>query len=178
MAYKVFLSHSHKDTAFSKNLASSLALNKYTRVYRADDKLEAGNKITTKVLEEIKRSDLAIVIWTKNSSASNWVNVEIGMAIAAKVPLLPLLLDKRVKLPAFFADVKAVTGLGVSGVMNQSKRIVERRARKKQASEISLGKKRSRISQNYDESNDPGYEDYQDALRESREAEEHEDYLD
>jgi hypothetical protein len=181
MAYRVFISHAQKDSGFSKKLAQRLSANKYIRVYRADDKLEPGSKITPRLLAEIKRSHLAVVVWSKNSRLSNWVSIEIGMALAQKVPILLLLLDKRTKSPSYFADIKGVTGFGESGVINNATEIIQRRAKRKEDLENAhlrkrwrASKKQREIDDGNDDYYDPGYEEYLDSLGDS-ESERYED---
>jgi len=97
--YRIFLSHSHKDSALALELANSLKPKRDFKVFRANYDPALVNDIPEKILKKIIESDLIIVMWSKNSSKSNWVNQEIGMALGSKREVLPIVLGRGLVLP-------------------------------------------------------------------------------
>lgn len=89
MAYKVFISHSTSDQGMVISLANLLS--KYgVKVFVAEWYLTPGERLTTKVFNQIKNSDCVIVLLTRNGIRSNWVQQEIGYALNSVKPLIPL----------------------------------------------------------------------------------------
>lgn len=85
----VFLSHSTLDghlVQVVREQATTLGVN----VYLHEEHPEPGVQLSTKLIEAIERSDALIVLITRNASASNFVNQEIGVALGKQKPIIPL----------------------------------------------------------------------------------------
>jgi nucleoside 2-deoxyribosyltransferase len=89
MAYKVFISHSTRDQGLVINLANLLT-NLGIKVFVAEWYLSPGERIDKKVFSQIEEADCMIVLLTRNGIRSNWVHREVGYAIRAKKPIIPL----------------------------------------------------------------------------------------
>ncbi len=107
MEYNIFISYSEKDVVwveYLQNRLSKLPIN----IFFAKKNISYGENIPYKILDAIKKSDLFILVWSKNSSKSNWVNQEIGVAINNKIKILPLILND-ISLKGFLHNLKGVT---------------------------------------------------------------------
>lgn len=90
MAYKVFVSHSVRDQGLV--IALSNLLSKFgVEVTVAEWYLVPGESIAKKVFRQIEKSDCVVGLLTQNGMRSNWVQQEIGYALKAKIPLIPLI---------------------------------------------------------------------------------------
>ena len=89
MAYKVFISHSTRNQGLVISLANLLSKFE-VEVIVAQWYLAPCERLDKKVLEEIKNSDCVVALLTRNGIRSNWVQQEIGYALAYHVPLIPL----------------------------------------------------------------------------------------
>jgi len=99
MTYKIFISHSHKDADLAMKLDNSLKPRRGFSVFRANYDSELGDKIPKRIMKKIAESHLFIVIWSRNSSKSNWVSQEIGMALLGKLKILPVIHGRGLALP-------------------------------------------------------------------------------
>lgn len=89
MAYKVFISHSTKDQGLVMYLAK--LLEKFgVKVFVAEWYLTPGEGLDRKVFTQINEADAMVVLLTRNGIRSNWVQQEIGYAIKAGKPIIPL----------------------------------------------------------------------------------------
>src|SRR5215210_2629206 len=99
MTYKIFISHSHKDADLAMELDNSLKPRRGFSVFRANYDAELGDEILKKIMKKIAESHLFILIWSRNSSKSNWVVQEIGMALLGKLKILPVVHGRGLALP-------------------------------------------------------------------------------
>ena len=138
MVYRIFLSHSHKDSALALELANSLKPKRDFKVFRANYDPALVDDIPERILKKIIESDLIIVMWSKNSSKSNWVNQEIGMALGGKREVLPIVLGRGLVLPDTLkraekkGQVITLPG-GKQNALNAIKDMIYKKARKKNA---------------------------------------------
>lgn len=93
--YKAFISYSHRDERWAKWLQRSLERYRVPRrlagktgahgdvpsrlrpVFRDREDLSSASDLTTRIKEELDRSEFLVVICSPNSAASRWVNEEI-----------------------------------------------------------------------------------------------------
>lgn len=66
---------------------------------------QSGVELKSKVQTDIENADIILVIWTKASKNSAWVNQEIGYAFARKKLILPVV-EKGLELPAFLSGLE------------------------------------------------------------------------
>ncbi len=89
MAYKIFISHSARDQGLVINLAN--ILRRFgIKVFVAEWYLAPGERIDKKVFQQIDKSDSIIVLLTRDGLRSKWVHQEIGYALKAGKPIIPL----------------------------------------------------------------------------------------
>ncbi len=107
MAYMVFISYSTKDMA--RVLEIQGALNDLqVEVFIAEHSVRPGEHLAQSIMSGIKRCDLFVLLWSRNSQESRWVSQEVGAAAAAEKPIIPIVLDKGIPLPAFAAELKYI----------------------------------------------------------------------
>lgn len=89
MAYRVFLSHSYSDRAVVAAIHDQLAASGI-EVWISEQHPEPGSQVSEKILEAIRQTDVLVVLLTEASSVSQYVQQEIGAALIAKKPVVPL----------------------------------------------------------------------------------------
>ncbi len=98
--YSCFISYSSKDDAFARRLYADLQ-NNNVRCWFAPEDLKWGDKIRTGIDEAIRLHDKLLLILSKSSVASGWVEREVKTALAKerrekKVVLFPVRVDKAI----------------------------------------------------------------------------------
>src|SRR6266568_623628 len=98
--YSCFISYSDKDRAFAERLYDDLQ-SKGVRCWFAPEDLKWGEKIRTGIDEAIHLHDKLLLILSKHSVASGWVEHEVKSALAKerkekRIVLFPIRLDKAI----------------------------------------------------------------------------------
>lgn len=109
MKPKIFISHSYQDKEFVHKLAKDLAAEGITP-WVDDWEIKVGDSLVQKISEGIRQSDYILVILSKNSINSKWVQKEIKMAFqkspaGAKRVIIPVLCEK-IEVPSYIRDIK------------------------------------------------------------------------
>ncbi len=89
MRYRVFLSHCSKDIHLVEALPA-YAKSHNIDIYLYEHDPQLGMMIADKIQRRIEQSDAFVVILTKSSEDSVYVQQEIGAALNAKKPVVPL----------------------------------------------------------------------------------------
>jgi nucleoside 2-deoxyribosyltransferase len=89
MAYKVFLSHSSVDTKWVRSIAIN-AEQVGVEVYLYEHDPQPGRLVADKVEAAIQSCDALVVLLTRNSESSPYVQQEVGYAKALKKVIIPL----------------------------------------------------------------------------------------
>ena len=84
----VFISYSHKDRIYAKQLADVLEKAGLTLWW--DRELYAGQDFGKLIKKEIKAATAVIVMWSKDSVESDWVRGEASFANELKKEILPI----------------------------------------------------------------------------------------
>lgn len=90
--YDVFLSHANIDKPMV-NLIYKDLLDQEFEVWYDKDNIHGGNKWTKAIQDGIDNSKVLVVVWTENSSKSEWVDREIVWASSKNIPIIPLMMD-------------------------------------------------------------------------------------
>lgn len=71
--------------------------------------IRSGESLKAKVTNDLEKADAVIVIWNEGASKSQWVNQEIGYAIAKGKKIIPVV-DEKAKdsLKALLADMEYI----------------------------------------------------------------------
>lgn len=116
--YSCFISYSSKDEAFAKRLHADLR-NRSVRVWFAPENLKIGEKFRMRIDEAIKEYDKLLLVLSKNSVHSSWVEKEVEAATekearGKRVVLFPIRLDNAVMETdqAWAADIRRTRHIG------------------------------------------------------------------
>jgi len=101
---QIFISYSSQDRDVARSIATALTGFKVAGVApqvwwdRADDGLHAGDDYWRKIADALEQSDAAIVLWSDNSLASDWVYSEACRAKGTR-KIVPISLSGRLSGP-------------------------------------------------------------------------------
>jgi hypothetical protein len=133
MAYDVFISYSTKDLKLVDQFRKKLDCIKNVKVFIAEYSTEPGDPLNQKIISAIKNCDLFVLLWSRNSDASDYVRQEIGIASALEKQIIPVLLDKKASLPAFVRGIKYLAAYdGMDNALNWIQENVKTRSIKYQ----------------------------------------------
>ncbi|TKB23482.1 toll/interleukin-1 receptor domain-containing protein [Desulfopila sp. IMCC35006] len=107
MHFNIFVSYSTLDLPHVELLEKQLK-NTFINVFVAEHSVKPSEDLSKKIENAIRQSDLFVLLWSKNAKESEWVSQEIGKATAFNKTILPLVLDKGLKLPAFISELKYI----------------------------------------------------------------------
>lgn len=94
---KVFISFSYRDKKFVEKLSHQLQSDKI-KVWTNEKEFVAGDNIAEKITDAISKTDYFIVVLSKNSVNSSWVNFELSATRLNEISkqqniILPVLID-------------------------------------------------------------------------------------
>jgi len=105
MRFKVFISYSSKDTTKVEQV-KKIFDNSSIDFFEAEQSILLGESILNEIKSNIKSCDLFLLLWSRNSKKSEWVQKEIGIAISEEKSIIPVILDKKIPVPDFLKDIK------------------------------------------------------------------------
>ncbi len=105
MSYNVFISYSTNDLSTVDQFRAILD-NPIINVFVAEYSVIPGESLNEKIIPAIQNCNLFLLLFSKTSQASEWVQKEIELAKANNKFILPVLLDNEAKLPAYLGDIK------------------------------------------------------------------------
>jgi len=104
---RVFVSYSRLNSREAKRLVAKLKTS-LNRTWIDSSGLEHGEQFPTKILQEIKDCDCFILLWSRHSRQSRWVEKEWNHAFKLEKRIIPVILDKT-DLPMVLEDTHAFT---------------------------------------------------------------------
>lgn len=110
-AYRVFISHSHKDRWIAKQVVKLIEEVGKGRIQAFLDErdIEGGESIAERVLKEIRKCNEFVVLLSQNSKDRPWVLIEIGVACGRGKPIIAILNDVSPKeMPEIMYPHKAI----------------------------------------------------------------------
>lgn len=102
--FNIFISYSTLDVETVKKIETYLSQIQGVSVFISDSNLLVGT-LSDALVEKIKHCDLFLVLYSKNSHNSNYVQQEIGVAKGNNKPIIPLLLDAEAKPGAMLQGI-------------------------------------------------------------------------
>ncbi len=105
MAFKVFISYSTKDLKVAESVQRILR-GAQTDVFMAERSVVAGEALPERIKKAIIECDLFLLLWSRNSKESDWVRHEVGAADGRNKVIIPIVIDRRAKLPAPLHHIK------------------------------------------------------------------------
>jgi hypothetical protein len=116
---RVFISYAQADRDYAEDLMRVLEA-KGIDVW-IDKKIEAGSDWDAEIQNAMRKVSALVLILSSHSLESQYVNYEIGSAIAADIPVIPVLVGDVESLPIYLRRVLAVDTRGLdsatTGVM-------------------------------------------------------------
>jgi nucleoside 2-deoxyribosyltransferase len=110
-AYRVFISHSHKDRWIARQVVKLIEEAGGGRIHAFLDErdIEGGEPIAERVLKEIRKCNEFMVLLSQNSKDRPWVLIEIGVACGRGKPIIAILNDVTPKeMPEIMYPYKAI----------------------------------------------------------------------
>lgn len=104
MVFKIFLSYSTKDSAIAKRTKDYFERIQGVSIFLSEAKLILG-RIDEAILKEIRECDFFIVLYSKDSHNSNYVQQEIGAARANNKMMIAVSLDPDIKPDAMLQGI-------------------------------------------------------------------------
>jgi len=101
MPKKLFVSYSRKDKTMAQRVADALEIQGYEVFW--DAAIPPGQKFDAYILEQLRKSDAVVVLWSSHSVESDYVKEEADYAKSNKV-LVPLRIDETA-LPFGFTRI-------------------------------------------------------------------------
>lgn len=99
----IFISHSSKDKQFVKKLVHDLSKDDSVRFWIDENEIHAGDDIQQTITRSLRASDTdyLLLVISKNSTESGWVNFEVSQFIgfAEGENIIPVLLSKGHRFP-------------------------------------------------------------------------------
>jgi len=62
--------------------------------FLAERDVQTGAEFDFKICDQIRRTNVLLVLWSSNSASSPWVNQEVGMALAHNIPVWPIAIEE------------------------------------------------------------------------------------
>jgi hypothetical protein len=101
MGYKVFISHTHRDSDLAKDLARRLEKTR-VKVFPVENSVVSGESVIITVNRGLREADEVVVIVTDNSVNSPGLNSQMGAALALGKRVTPLVVGiEDDELPPF-----------------------------------------------------------------------------
>jgi hypothetical protein len=104
---RVFISHSHHDKAFVRQLVNDLR-NANLRVWLDEQELSPGDSVIASVSQGLKDTDYLVAVLSRSSIQSKWFQAEVNAALSDQLSskgtaVLPVLIED-VDLPVLLRD--------------------------------------------------------------------------
>ena len=87
----IFISYSREDQAYVNKLIK--ALEKHELPWWLDDKIDYGDQWPRVIEENLRKSQVFLLVMSPRSRNSHWVNCELAIALELKKPIFPILLE-------------------------------------------------------------------------------------
>ncbi len=109
---RVFLSYAVSDRAYAEGVGRALD-RAGMPVWIDKETIHTGEDWDAEIHKALNSARVVVLIVSARSLASQWVNYEIGSAIAAGIPVIPVLIGDVVSLPRHLRQVQLVDARGL-----------------------------------------------------------------
>jgi len=135
MTLKVFISYSSKDMSVVNQIKKTIEASDID-VFVAENSIKPGENLNDSIIKNIKESDMFVLLWDKNTTGSDYVKQEIGMAKLADKIIVPFVLNEGIPLPDFIRDIKYIRAYeNVETSIKALQEIISEKAKAKQEAE-------------------------------------------
>jgi len=127
---KVFIAHSSQDHQFVLKLAKKLQEDRID-VWIDDWEIKVGDSIVAKINEGLERSGFLIIVFSKHSLQSPWVQRELNATLMRQIQdndakILPIFLEIRTEeVPPLFRDIYGVEFSSIGINEDSYKKLIE-----------------------------------------------------
>lgn len=101
----VFVLYSHKDKKFVEKLVQSLKFKRFN-IYYDEEVLNIGDNIKETILLNIKKSDVIVLVLSKESEKDNFISYELKAAKENHKKILPVIIDTEGNIPDEIKNLK------------------------------------------------------------------------
>ncbi len=106
-AYDYFISYSHRDEGYANVIYVFATQITKKRCFLAKETISAGQRWRTRLLDALRQSNALIVLWSRQSSRSEWVAREIDLGVEMGKGIYPFKMDET-ELADTLAEYQAV----------------------------------------------------------------------
>ena len=107
MSFRIFVSYSTKDIQHVEEIQSELSSTPI-ELYVANHNLLPGQDIANSIKQSINSCDIFVILWSENSSSSQWVLQELGQARQLGKLILPIRLTNTPPVPDSISTIKSI----------------------------------------------------------------------
>ena len=104
-SYKIFISNSSKNASIAKEISKKLK-EVGLKTYLAEEDLKVGDNIIEQLYKNLNDSSILLLLLSNESINSRFVNEEIDTAMKNKLSVLPIVIDKNIKIPDKILNIK------------------------------------------------------------------------
>lgn len=108
---RVFISYAQVDRGYAE--AVGQALERVGETVWSDRHIAAGDDWDSEIQNALRSASVLVLIVSADSLSSQYVNYEIGSAIGAGIPVIPVLVGEVVSLPKHLRRIQAVDARGL-----------------------------------------------------------------
>jgi len=101
---RIFVAHSSKDGRVSKRITESLKQRGF-EVWYDEWKIKVGDSITQKISDGLEQGDFLVVVLSRHSVVSRWVQKELSTALWMGMFVLPVRVDDC-EIPVLLRDIR------------------------------------------------------------------------
>ena len=111
----VFISYAQADRAHAEGVVRALS-HAGVSVWIDKAKIKGGDQWDTEIHKALNEAKVMVLIVSARSLESQWVNYEIGSAIAAGIPVIPVLVGDVKSLPKLLRQVQVIDARGLDEI--------------------------------------------------------------
>ncbi|MGB7087630.1 MAG: toll/interleukin-1 receptor domain-containing protein [Phormidesmis sp.] len=109
----IFISYAQADQSYAEALVKELEFSgNHIHGWNCGESI-AGSDWEGEIQKALRETSVVLLITSKDSLISQYVNYEIGSAIAADTPVIPVLVDDVDSLPTYLRRIHAVDVRGL-----------------------------------------------------------------
>lgn len=113
MAYKIFISYAASDSHLARRIARQIE-KVGAEAWLDSFAVKEGPDFKVKIQDQLRRSDEVIAILSEHSAQSQWINFEIGAALALGKRVTPIM--DRIKAEDLPPVLRSIHGVDIGSV--------------------------------------------------------------
>ena len=107
----IFISYAQVDRDYADAFVESLKL-AGSSVWH-DKEIRAGDDWDSEIQNALRSASVVVLVVSQAALSSQWVNYEIGSAMSAGIPVIPVLVGEVASLPSHLRHIHAVDARGL-----------------------------------------------------------------